>query len=66
MFDHALRLAAEKPFFIRKAIGWVLREYSKTAHEAVRMFLRAHRAGLSPLSFREAAKHLLRADIPVE
>ncbi|HEY0845298.1 MAG TPA: DNA alkylation repair protein [Noviherbaspirillum sp.] len=66
LFDHCLRLAPEKAFFLRKAIGWALREYSKTAPAAVRTFLRSHRDLLSPLSFREGAKHLLQAGIPVE
>lgn len=60
LFDHCLRLAGEKEFFIRKAIGWALREHSKTAPDAVRAFLTEHRARLSPLSYREGAKHLLR------
>lgn len=47
---------ADKDFFIRKAIGWALREYAYTAPEAVRAFL--DRVELSPLSVREASKHL--------
>ena len=58
LFGHCLRRAHEKEFFIRKAIGWTLREYAKTAPKSVRRFVRAHRAELSPLSIREAAKHL--------
>ncbi len=30
LFDYCLRHAHEKEFFIRKAIGWALREYSKS------------------------------------
>lgn len=45
-------------FFINKAIGWSLREYSKTNPDWVRAFLDAHRPGLSPLSIREASKYL--------
>lgn len=63
---HCLRLAPEKEFFIRKAIGWVLREYSKTAPEAVRAFLTEHRSALSTLSFREGAKQLLREGISLD
>lgn len=44
-------------FFIRKAIGWALRDYAKTDADWVRGYLRDH-PGLSPLSRREAAKHL--------
>lgn len=58
LFDHCLRRAGEKEFFIRKAIGWTLREYSKTEPQRVRRFLLEHRDQWSGLSFREAAKHL--------
>ncbi|HYC41545.1 MAG TPA: DNA alkylation repair protein [Noviherbaspirillum sp.] len=58
LFAHCLRLSGEKEFFIRKAIGWALREYAKTAPVAVSAFLRTHRDALSPLSLREASKHL--------
>jgi 3-methyladenine DNA glycosylase AlkD len=60
LFDHCLRRAHEKEFFIRKAIGWTLREYSYTAPEVVRDFLIDNRDKLSGLSFREGAKHLVR------
>jgi 3-methyladenine DNA glycosylase AlkD len=58
LFDHCLRRAHEKEFFIRKAIGWTLREYAKTEPERVRSFLLKHRGEWSGLSFREASKHL--------
>ncbi|NND02365.1 MAG: DNA alkylation repair protein [Acidimicrobiia bacterium] len=58
LFDHCLRRAAEPEFFIRKAIGWVLREYAKTAPEAVAEFVLANRDVWSGLTFREATKHL--------
>lgn len=45
-----------KEFFIAKAIGWALREYSKTNQEWVRSFLQSHT--LQPLSVREASKYL--------
>ena len=48
----------EKEFFIRKAIGWALREYAKSAPDAVKAFALDHRDELSGLSFREATKHL--------
>jgi 3-methyladenine DNA glycosylase AlkD len=56
--DFCLRQAGEQEFFIRKAIGWALREYARTNPDAVRTFLRAHGEKLSGLSYREAAKHL--------
>lgn len=47
----------EQDFFLRKAIGWALREYAKTDPGWVRSFVDAH-PRLSPLSRREATKHL--------
>jgi 3-methyladenine DNA glycosylase AlkD len=47
---------ADRDFFIRKAIGWALRDYARTDPEWVRAFVEAH--PLSPLSRREATKHL--------
>lgn len=43
-------------FFIQKAIGWSLREYSKTDPETVKTFLEHH--NLPPLSKREASKFI--------
>lgn len=43
-------------FFINKAIGWALREYSKTDPEWVRAFIASHT--LAPLSVREASKYI--------
>jgi 3-methyladenine DNA glycosylase AlkD len=60
LFRYCLALTPEREFFIRKAIGWALREYSKSAPEAVIVFLEANRLKLSPLSLREGAKHLIR------
>jgi 3-methyladenine DNA glycosylase AlkD len=48
---------ADREFFIRKAIGWALRDFARTDPEWVRAFVDAHPA-LSPLSRREALKHL--------
>lgn len=47
-------------FFLRKGIGWALREYSKTDPEWVLAFVEKH-PGLSDLSRREALKHLTRS-----
>jgi 3-methyladenine DNA glycosylase AlkD len=44
-------------FFLRKGIGWALRQHARTDPEWVRAFVDAH-PGLSPLSRREALKHL--------
>ena len=48
--------ATSKEFFIRKAIGWALREYAKTEPEWVRKFVADN--DLSNLSRREALKHI--------
>ena len=45
-----------KEFFITKAIGWALREYSKTNKEWVKSFLESYT--LQSLSVREASKYL--------
>lgn len=45
-------------FFVIKAIGWALRDYSKTDPEWVRDFIERHRTELAPLSIREASKYL--------
>lgn len=50
--------AHEEEFFIRKAIGWALREYSKTDPEAVAAFINSHLDELSGLSYREGSKHI--------
>lgn len=50
------RLCNEKEFFIRKAIGWILREYSKSNPEWVRELV--GRQKLSPLSYKEATKYI--------
>ncbi|TQS41769.1 DNA alkylation repair protein [Cryptosporangium phraense] len=49
---------AEKGFFLRKAIGWALRQYAWTDPEWVRAYVDAHESRLSPLSRREAMKNL--------
>jgi 3-methyladenine DNA glycosylase AlkD len=49
-------LSGSNEFFIRKAIGWILREYSKSNPEYVKEFVRDHK--LSGLSSREALKWL--------
>ncbi len=58
LFRYALTLAPEKDFFIRKAIGWALRDHARTRPDAVRDFLARHADQLSDLTRREAGKHL--------
>lgn len=45
-------------FFINKAIGWALRDYSKTNPPWVKEFLASRKNGLAKLSLREASKYL--------
>ena len=48
----------QKEFFINKAIGWALRDYSKTNPEWVQGFINRHRHKMAKLSLREASKYL--------
>ena len=57
LYRFAELLAAEKEFFIRKAIGWALRDYAWHDWWAVERFLRSTRAPLSGLTVREASKN---------
>jgi 3-methyladenine DNA glycosylase AlkD len=60
LFGYCLRRAGDREFFIRKAIGWALREYSKTDGKAVRAFVLANADTLTALSRKEALKWLAR------
>jgi 3-methyladenine DNA glycosylase AlkD len=57
LFKYCAHLAHEKDFFIRKAIGWALREYHKTSPDKVLSFVEKNKTLLSPLSIKEALKH---------
>lgn len=48
--------ADSKEFFIQKAIGWALREYSKTNPSSVKQFIQNNR--LAALSVREGSKYI--------
>ena len=52
------RLSGSKVFWIQKAIGWILREYSKTDPVEIERFVKAH--PLAPLSRREALRVIER------
>ena len=58
LFGYALAQAGDPDFFIRKAIGWALRDFARHDPLAVGEFLNGPGNILSPLSRREAAKHL--------
>jgi 3-methyladenine DNA glycosylase AlkD len=51
-------LLHEKEFFIRKAIGWALREIAKHYPEMTFEFIKTHREKMSGLTFREASRNL--------
>lgn len=48
----------EQTFWIRKAIGWALREYSKTNPRAVRDFVEQYSPQMSSVSLKEALKYI--------
>lgn len=57
LFEFCARRAADREFFIAKAIGWALRTYARQAPDDVRAFVAAH-PELAPVARREALKHL--------
>jgi 3-methyladenine DNA glycosylase AlkD len=50
----------DREFFVRKAIGWALRDYAWHDPREVDRYVREHADRLSPLSMREATKNLAR------
>jgi 3-methyladenine DNA glycosylase AlkD len=58
LFDCLDANLGDRQFFIRKAIGWALRQYARTDPVAVRAYVRVHERDLSALSRREALKHI--------
>ena len=56
LYRYILKNADSKEFFIQKAIGWALREYSKTNPASVKGFIENNK--LAPLSVREGSKYL--------
>jgi 3-methyladenine DNA glycosylase AlkD len=63
LFAYCKAMAHEDEFFIRKAIGWALREYSKHEPERVLAFLRKNKGTLSNLSMREGSKYLVKTGV---
>lgn len=57
LFHTCISLSGEKNFFIRKAIGWALRQYSKYNAQAIISFVENNE--LSALSKKEALKWLM-------
>lgn len=60
LFRYCRQRATDREFFLRKAIGWALRQYAAVDADAVEDFVAATPA-LSALSVREAAKGIRRA-----
>jgi 3-methyladenine DNA glycosylase AlkD len=56
LYKYIKRNSDSKEFFIQKAIGWALREYSKTNPVSVRNFIEQNK--LANLSIREGSKYL--------
>jgi 3-methyladenine DNA glycosylase AlkD len=61
---YILNCKDSKEFFIQKAIGWALREYSKTNPEWVKKFVANNE--LAPLSKREALKRIENGKLTIE
>ena len=57
LFSFSLERAHETEFFIRKAIGWSLRQYAWTNKKAVKDFVEKNKDSFSPLTVREALKN---------
>lgn len=58
LFTHCLQRSADVDPFIRKAIGWALRQHSRTDPGVVRKFVETNRQAFAPVVVREALKHL--------
>lgn len=55
-------LVGEREFFIRKALGWVLRELAKSEPAWVTTWVRDHLTVVSGVTIREAVRHLPEKD----
>ncbi|MFD9396675.1 DNA alkylation repair protein [Streptomyces sp. NPDC060000] len=58
LFAYCLHRSGHPDFFVRKAIGWALREYARTDPAAVRTFVTRERERFAPLTVREALKNI--------
>jgi 3-methyladenine DNA glycosylase AlkD len=58
LFEACRRNLSDPEFFVRKAIGWALRQHSKTDRKSVAGFVEEHRNAMSGLTRREASKYL--------
>jgi len=63
LFDRlAVPMLGETEFFIRKAIGWILRDVSKRRPGLIVAFVRRHATQMSGVTWREASKYIPPAD----
>lgn len=58
LFTYCTMRMDSTEFFLRKAIGWALRQFARTDPDAVGTFVAENEESLSGLSKREALKHL--------
>ena len=58
LFRYCLKRADHTDFFIRKAIGWALRQQARQTPDRVAAFVADHEERFSGLTRREALKHL--------
>ena len=58
LFFYCSQTMHEKEFFIRKAIGWALREYSKTDPIRVKNYIESNKERISALSIKEGSKYI--------
>lgn len=63
LFDLIEPSIGESEFFLRKAIGWALRSYSKVEPDAVVAYVAANAERLSPLTKREGLRTLLKSGV---
>jgi 3-methyladenine DNA glycosylase AlkD len=61
LYDAIEPSLGEREFFLRKGIGWALREHAKTDPAEIERYVRSERARLSRLSQREALRNVLSA-----
>lgn len=57
LFGYCAARATHPDFFVRKAIGWALREYARTDRASVRSFVMTHHSRLANLTVREALRN---------
>lgn len=58
MFDEGMHWSKEERFFIRKAIGWAIREIANVEPEVAFKFIKLYKNKMSGLTFREASRNL--------